>query len=314
MVAGAAGACALHWATDRRRARVLLGAVALTGAALALLMAFVALHAPEGFALAVLTKNVDLPWGRNNYLAGMLALALPLALGLMGSARRWQKRLLWLAVVLINALGLAASASKGAILAVALASTAAFLGPIAKGSARLPRLALLLVFALGAFLFVMGPLRVALDYRLQASALDYSGSERLLLYKLALAEGLKHPLLGIGLNNFSVVAHSLHGVDTVPHNLELGFFSELGIPGLLMVLAWVLVLLRSALAAIRASRSAGERSLALGCGAAVLGAVLHNQVESTLYGEQFKLLLFVLAAAIWRLARTPHEPAAASAA
>jgi len=154
---------------------------------------------------------------------------------------------------------------------------------------------------------VTGPLRAALEYRMQASALDYSGSERMALYRLAVTEGLKHPLFGIGLNNFSVASHGLHGIDTVPHNLELGFFSELGIPGLALALAWIVVLLRSALAAIRASRTAAERSLALGCGAAVLGAVIHNQVESTLYGEQFKLLLVAVAAAMWRLGLPDQE-------
>jgi O-antigen ligase len=301
LAAAVAGLCAVRWATDRRRARLLLASVALAGAALATLMVVVAWRSPLGFALAVLTKTVDLPWGRSNYLAGLLVLAFPVALGLLGSATRVLERAGWLAVVLATALGLAVSASKGAMVAVALATSLAFLGPVAAGMSRALRLVILAVFGLFVALFVTGPLRLALDYRLQASALDYSSGERFAIYRLALEQGLQHPLLGIGLNNFSVAAHSLHGVDTVPHNFESGFFAEVGIVGLALALVWGGTLLASAWRAVRASRGTRERTLALGAAAAVLGAAIHNQVESTIYGEQFKLFLFLVAAAIWRL-------------
>ncbi len=301
VVALAAGACAVRWVTTRMRARVLLGATVLTGVVLTVLMAHVALHDPRGFAIAVLTKNVDLPWGKSNYLAGLLLLGFPVALGLMGSAAGVREGAMWLAAAVVIALGLALSASKGAVLAVALACAAMFLGPWGRGSRAWPRVVMLVVFGLVAALFTTGPLRAALEYRMQASALDYSGSERMLLYRLAIDEGLRHPLLGIGINNFSVASHSLHGLDTVPHNLELGFFAELGVPGLALALAWCAALLGTAFGAVRASRTARDRTLALGVAAAVVAALLHNQVESTLYGEQFKLLLFGVAAAAWRL-------------
>jgi O-antigen ligase len=320
LVAAMAGLCAVRWATDRRRARLLLASVALAGAALAALMALVAWRSPLGFEYAVLTKTVDLPWGRSNYLAGLLAISFPVGLGLLGAASHARERLGWLAVVLATAFGLAISASKGAMLAVALAVGICLLGPLAAGTSRALRLTILAVFGLVMTLFVAGPLRVAMDYRLQGGALDYSSGERFALYRLALDLGLQHPLLGVGLNNFSVAARSLHGVDTVPHNFELGFFAELGGIGLVMALVWGGVLLGSAWRAVRASRAARERTLALGAAAAVLGAALHNQVESTLYGEQFKLFLFLVAAAIWRLglperascnpARSPDPPIA----
>ncbi len=301
LVAAAAGLCAVRWATDRRRARLLLASVALTGAALAALMVVVAWRSPLGLAFAVLTKTVDLPWGRSNYLAGLLALAFPVALGLMGAAARGRERALWLAVVLATAAGLAVSGSKGALLAVGLATVPVFLGPLAAGTSRALRIAVLAVIGSVVVLFVAGPLRVAMDYRLQAGALDYSSGERFALYRLALDLGMQHPLLGVGLNNFSVAAHSLHGVDTVPHNLETGLFAELGVVGLVLALAWGGTLLASAWRAVRAGRVPRERVLALGAAAAVLGAAIHNQVESTLYGEQFKILLFLVAAALWRL-------------
>ena len=98
-----------------------------------------------------------------------------------------------------------------------------------------------------------------------------------------------------------MISNALHGLDTVPHNLELGFLAELGLPGLVLALAWIFTLGRSAWRVGSAARAPAERAMGLGLWAAWLAFVLHNQMESTIYGEQFKLLLMLAAAATWRL-------------
>lgn len=297
-VAWVAGAAALTFARDARRARMLLGVVAITGALVALGMTWVAFHSALGPVLAVLLKQVDLPWGRTNYLAGLLVLALPVALGLMGHAASRRGRLAWLVVTLVNVVGIALSASKGAVVALVMGLGVAFMWG-GRGT-RATALALLVVAAAVVGVFTIGPLHEVVAYRLQGSALDYSVGERMQLYRLAADTFVRQPLLGVGLNNFSVVSNRLTGVDTVPHNLELGFLAELGLPGLLMVLAWVAALGHSAW---RARFATGPRDRALGVGlwAAFLAFLVHNQFESTIYGEQYKLLLVVVAAATWRI-------------
>jgi O-antigen ligase len=154
--------------------------------------------------------------------------------------------------------------------------------------------------------FAASPLREAAAYRLLPSALDFSAGERMRLYALALEQFLQHPLLGVGLNNFSVLAHRLRGVDTVPHNFALGFLVETGVIGLIAVLAWGTALATTLRAPLRAARTAGDprqQALAIGPWAVFLIALVHNQFESTLYGEQFKVLLFLVAGAAWGLAR-----------
>jgi O-antigen ligase len=121
------------------------------------------------------------------------------------------------------------------------------------------------------------------------------------LYGLAWKAFATHPLLGVGLNNFSVISNALHGLDTVPHNLELGYLAELGLPGLVLALVWIFTLGRSVWGVRRAAREPADRAMGLGLWAAWLAFVLHNQMESTIYGEQFKLLLMLVAAATWRL-------------
>ena len=50
----------------------------------------------------------------------------------------------------------------------------------------------------------------------------------------------------------------------------------------------------------------------MGLWAAFLACVVHNQFESTLYGEQYKLLLVVVAAATWRVSQPARTPLRAS--
>ncbi|TMQ71997.1 MAG: O-antigen ligase family protein [Candidatus Eisenbacteria bacterium] len=299
VVAALAGAAALVWARDASRARRLLMMVALTGLVVAAAMVGVALRNPLGLIAAVMLKRVDLPWGRSNYLAGLLILAFPIALGLLGSARRAWARAAWGACLAILALGLVVSASKGAIAALLLAFVAAFLP--ARGIGRGSRAFVLGVIVACAVLVLATPLHRVLSYRLAESALDYSSGERVALYRLAWNCFVRHPWGGIGLNNFSVAANALHGVDTVPHNLELGFLAELGLPGFALAALWIGALGRSCWRCRRAAGEPRARALAIGIWGSWLAFVLHNQIESTLYGEQLKLLLFLTAAAAWRL-------------
>jgi hypothetical protein len=297
VAAALAGLAAVTWARDAGRARVLLAAATATGVLLALAMLWTAWRHPSGLVLAVMMKVVDLPWGRSNYLAGILVLVFPVALGLLGQARGAAGRVAGAVALAVIGLGIAVSASKGAIVALlgALALACATAGRAASRAAS----ALLVVLGLLAGLYLASPLRQVLDYRLQASALDFSASERLELYRLASDAFASRPVLGVGLNNFSVISNALRGRDTVPHNLELGLLAEVGLVGTVLGMAWVLTL---GWAAWRArGRDARSRALGLGLWAAWLAFFLHNQLESTLYGQQFKLLLLLVAAATWRL-------------
>ncbi len=128
-----------------------------------------------------------------------------------------------------------------------------------------------------------GPLRGVARYRLQQHSLDYSAGERIELYRLAGAQFLDHPVLGLGLGNFAVASNRLHGVDIVPHQYLLGFLAELGLPGLLIALGFMVALPRTTWRARTAAASPGQSALALGVWAALLGFAVHNQFESTIY-------------------------------
>jgi O-antigen ligase len=268
-------------------------------------MIYITFTSPFGPVFALTMKLVDLPWGRTNYLAGLLILAIPIALALAVQSRSMLTRLLWGAVLIGNLAGLAVSSSKGAILsllfALLVAHTAERRAPAAL---RWGAVALL---ALVAGVLSTGALQEVWKYHLQMHSLDYSASERMDLYRLAWQQFAAHPLAGIGLGNFEVVSNRLHGVDTVPHNLEIGYLCEVGLPGLLLAMAWVWALGRTAWATRCALLGTRDAALGLALWAGFLGFIVHNQFESTIYGQQYKMMLVAVAAATWGLGRAAAE-------
>jgi hypothetical protein len=305
LVAAVVAVAAVAHARDGARARGLLGVTAVTGALIALHMLLVAATSPLGPLFAIVMKLVDLPWGRSNYLAGLLILALPVTLGLLGSSPRLRERLAWGALLIAQAAGLAISASKGAILALVVGLGVAYAAD--RRAPRVTRWVVVGVLAAGVLVFAAGPLQEVARYRLQQHSLEYSAGERMDLYRLAWREFLARPLTGVGLGNFEVISNRLHGVDTVPHNYELGFLCELGLPGLLLALAWMGALLRLAWRARAAAATPPARALAAGLWAAMVAFAVHNQFESTIYGEQYKIMLVVVAAAAWGVARPRND-------
>ena len=289
---------AASYASNAARARHLLAMIAITCALIGVHMLYVAFTSPMGPVMAIMQKVVDLPSGDTNYLSGLLILAIPVAIGLIACAPRRSHQIGWMAVVALALTGLVLSMSRGGILAVMVALVVAF--GLERRQAVAPRLILLLLVGVAGLLYTIGPLQQVIEMRLGSDALQYSANERLDLYELAWRQFLHHPVFGIGLNNFSVVSHHLRGVDTTPHNLELGYLSELGLPGFLLALGWIVVMGRSAWRAARVCRGR-ERALALGLWAGFVTFIVHGQVEPNIYGQSFKMFLFTIAAATWRL-------------
>lgn len=306
VVAGVAGAAAVAWTRDAARAHHLLTGLIVSACAIAIGMLFVVVTHPAGPVLAVMMKLVDLPWGRSNYLAGFLILALPLALGRTLAAGSRREAWGWGVAMAICGMGLALSASKGAMLALVVTALPVF----AAGGRGLRKAAGIMVVLLGAlvWVFASGPLKQVMTYRLAESAIGYSMNERLDLYRLAWDAFASHPLLGFGINNFSVASHVLRGLDTVPHQLVLGLLAEVGLPGTVLALGGLLLPLVAVWRAWRRAVRPQEKAVLAGILAAWAGMLAHNQVESTLYGGQFKLFIMLLAAAIAALTQERGNP------
>ncbi|HEY2745951.1 MAG TPA: O-antigen ligase family protein, partial [Polyangia bacterium] len=113
---------------------------------------------------------------------------------------------------------------------------------------------------------------------------DHGASDRLSLWRYAISKIEQHPFAGVGLGNFGVNdGDRLAEYWREAHNTWLHLGSELGLPGILLCLAVVLVL---ALAARRLLRRGRLTALQLGAIGAVVAYLACSFLETTIRSAQ----------------------------
>jgi O-antigen ligase len=244
--------------------RLLVGAF-VAGAVLSVLIGFAALAAGlPGFEEGGRLMGGG---GDANYFAAALVPAIALAGGLaVASPVRRTRWLAGLAVIPLVA-GVAASQSRGGIVAAGAMLIVALV--VFREHRWAVAAAALTIVALGGLYFVANPAAVT---RLTHD--PYGGSGREDLWRVGLRVAEDHPLLGVGSGNFEVVSVRytqrsgslsygkgiLRGQE--PHNVYLGLLSEVGAIGLLLYLLVPLISLWMALAAARTFERSGRPDLA----------------------------------------------------
>jgi O-antigen ligase len=216
--------------------------------------------------------------GDPNFLAAGLVAAIVVALGLLPFRRdpiwRWA---IVVSVVLLS-VGLAASGSRGAIVA-AFATTV-----VAAVLAKRHRVQVVLVAAVvaGAALvwFSISP---ATWKRITA---EDGGAGRDDLWKVAWTMAGDHPVVGVGLDNFTVVANDytrrvgpLENVDLIAvrphqvHNVYLQMLAETGVVGLVLFTVFVVLCARTSADAAKRFAARGESAHAALAGAVGLASL-----------------------------------------
>lgn len=247
--------------------------------------------------------------GDPNYLAAGIVPALALIAGLV---RRGQplRNLALGGSALILIFSLAATQSRGGLLAAAIAMVAAFF--LFRGRRPYIVIGILTMVALAAIWFSMNP--AGLERITQS---DKGGTGRTELWSIGLRMAQDHPVTGVGIENF--VRHSRSYVRRpgslefvtfteqpyVPHNVYIGLLAELGIVGLGLYLALLAVCIAAAAKAARAFERVGDRyaaALAQGTAVAIIGsAVASFFISNPSDGRTW--ILLGLAAALLAIAR-----------
>lgn len=215
--------------------------------------------------------------GDPNYLAAVLVPALMLIAGLFARRAPGQRALLALAAVII-AIGLAASESRGGLVATGVCAVVALV--IWRGRRVLIGALIALVAASGAIFFLLKP--AAWSRILESN----QGSGRVDIWTVAWRIVQGHPLVGVGFGQFPQV--SLHYVlqpgaleyiglivekQIVVHNLYLQLWVEQGIVGLLLFLGLATVSLASGWRAVRRFDAQGDTEMAALARAALLALI-----------------------------------------
>lgn len=283
LLAGAV-ALRLHAVVPRRtwELSVLLGGIAIAGTAL-LRAAASGLSASQ--AIFHRSSATDLGWGTANYIATLLLLIGPVALALaLTRGPLAMRALAWTTVVLGMAVQMLVASRAAAVLYVVGLFVQLFLGW--RRRARWMGLATLVALLA---ISLATPFGQALLMRF--TNLRDVGSMLIRLWYLR--EGwqrtLDHLPWGLGLNQGIPYPDKLAGIDI--HNHWLVVSSELGVPGVLLWLAAVVLLFRGLR---RLRRVPGHAPLALALMVSFWLGLTHSLVEPTFQGVQYQFLWFWL--------------------
>lgn len=294
----AAAAVFLLAATTVRRAERKRWLVAFgLGGALVSLVALVA-TAPE--------SRASYPLGNPNHLAGWLLL--PLSIALAGicwcaTARSHSWTILWFGVFGLAGAALAATGSRGALLAAGVALAALLL---LRSSTRRGAMLIGSGFAVAILVLAIGPLVLPDAVPWARGGSEFSPGIRWMVYGAAMRTALDAAPLGTGIGGFEAAyaAHRpllLHYSPRHAHSEPLHALVELGLPLLLLGLASAAIILRRV-----PKPRARRRSLAVwGSAAALLALAAHALVDSPLHVPAIALSAAALLGLAWPT-RGPH--------
>ena len=268
--------------------RWLLVAAWLAGAALISLFGLWGYAAGnEWVSQAEGVRRVQAFYDSANNLALYLDRTLAVSLALVLFVRGRRQRLLWALLTAPQALAWLLTFSKGSLVMAgpAMALVLLFGGGwlLRKQGRSLRPLWILLAVALLAIVAITPFLGAERFQRL----FDFgqgTGFLRLQLWRSALQMGIDHPLLGVGPDNFLYAYRSGYMLPTAwqepnlnhPHNLLLDWWTRLGIPGLLLGLAWLGL---GTWSVWRWLRDGPQRALALGVLAAIAAGLAHGLID-----------------------------------
>ncbi len=239
--------------------------------------------------------------GDPNAEAAVLAAAIPLLLGLAGARRRSARtKLAALGGLAILFLGLVNTVSRGGLVSLG----AVMVAGVIFGGAWRRRAAVLLavgVTATVAYFFVVAPLAA----RERVTMSDTSG--RSSIWSVAERVISAHPLLGVGTDNFILVegqyinrpgeinAHYIIVVPKVAHDIYLEALVDLGIPGLLTLVAVLALAIAAGVRAAWLFERLGDRELELTSRTVVLGLVAILTSDAFISDQYSKALWILLA-------------------
>lgn len=235
-----------------------------------------------------------------NFFAVLLVVGLALAGALVLVVRRASARVGLPAVIVLLALGVVATQSRGGVVALAAGAASALV--VFRGR-RLPLLGFVLfVLAITGLAFSAAP--TALE---RVTTVEGGGTGRSDIWKVAVAMAADRPVAGVGIGNFGV--HSPRYVDDlgplertdlvaekllVVHSAYLELLAETGVVGLGLFVAVVLGGLSAAWRAARRFEALGRRSMSILASAVVVATVAFlagATFVSTGYDERLWILL-----------------------
>jgi O-antigen ligase len=244
---------------------------------------------------AGLKDEIGIVLGRSNYVASILLLLIPLAVG-AGFAHRGKMRVLFVGCAMVMFSGLVVTMSRGAMLAMVVAAVLSL--PLMHRAGVRVKHVLAVVFLGVVTVFLLPSDILRADAALVTYRWENPDLGRAELIKASLRSFVENPVLGVGPGQ---LGRAIAARAVVPeydqqymnaHNLVLDALAENGLPAGLALLVMVGIVMYRALRAALLQSS----TLNVALWVALFAAVIHNMVEASFEGQQFQVVFWTLAA------------------
>lgn len=248
------------------------------------------------YGLSSMKDEIEIAMGRSNYIASILILLIPLAVG-GACSHRGKKRWVFIACAMLMCAGLLATMSRGAILSIAGATLLSL--PFLRKAGMKIKHGVVALAMLGATLVLIPTelleTNVALFvYRIENP--DYTRGE---ILQASWDSFVENPVLGVGpgqlgdaINHHMTVPTMVGDRQYNGHNLIIDCLAEMGLPAGLALLTLVGVALWRAWLAAATNATAVNVSIWI----ALLAAVMHNMVEASFEGPHYQVVFWAVAA------------------
>ncbi len=285
-------------ATNRRRALLVLGGLAIAGAAVAIPNALVVLEAARHHTLNLAGAPPVVIYTTQNAVALFCIPLIAVAASLALYVRDRRERLISVAVLLVTGAGTLLSFSRAGYLALAVLALLL--------AATHPRRWILVpaVLIVGVAVSRIPPVASRLGHEVDFADPNNSLVERYQLWRATLRMLRDHPVFGSGLSGFADTVAPYRRGDVFtdrliyPHNIVLNFWTETGLLGL-AAFTWIVVAgLRLCWRAWR-SASPGWRPIELGIFLALVAIIVHGLVDVPYWKNDLSTEFWVLLAVGW---------------
>ena len=248
-----------------------------------------------------------------NNLALYLDRTLPVTVALALFGRNTRRRLLWAGLAGVQGLALLLTFSKGSLLVGMPAAGIVLAGGgfwLLRRQGRSPRVLLWLAAGgLGAML-LLAPFVGAERFQRLFDLSEGTGALRLLLWRSAWQMAQDFPLLGVGPDNFLYHYRSDYLLPAAwrepslnhPHNIVLDWWTRLGLPGLMLGMAWLAAGIAGLVTALRRQQ---DSALMVGLLAGVAAAVAHGLIDMS-YALPDLMLVWVFMFSLCTLHKEPQ--------
>ncbi len=269
-----------------------------------------------------LPTGLRLPGDKNgfnpNMTGGLLALFLPPALALSIRAENWMQRLLAIFTFLALSIALLLTQSRGAILGATVALV------IVSGVMSKPLRWLWWaggLLTLGIMAVKGGAILQAFMSSNVSSNGVHSMAQRTELWSRAIYAGMDFPFTGIGLGQFPDTVQLLYPTFQITltadvphaHNLYLQTLAEMGYPGLVVTLAFLLILLFALIRRIRRAQSVMD-TLAIGLLGSLTALLVHGIVDVPTYSPLSAIVIWGMFGLMMAVGMAGDRPLPAEAA